>query len=92
MSPEKAWLRQSVQDFFTNFNWSGSPVTVHTQVENDHAPQSSLNLTLTVAEFFQAMNWEGIPQVGVVPSANSSSVSTETSDLDVTIEDLMGLF
>lgn len=92
MNSEKAWLKQSVQDFFTNFNWSGSPASVHQVVENGHAPPPSLNLTLTVAEFFQAMNWEGIPQVGVVPTANNAPIASETSDLDVTIEDLMGLF
>ena len=92
MNSDKAWLKQSVQDFFTNFNWLGSPVTVHAPIENGHAPQPRLNLTLTVAEFFQAVNWDGIPQVGVIPPTNNSPISSETSDLDVTIDDLMGLF
>ena len=92
MNSDKAWLRQSVQDFFTNLNWLGSPVTAHTPIENGHALQPHLNLTLTVAEFFQAVNWDGMPQVGVIPSANNSPISSETSDLDVTIDDLMGLF
>ncbi len=92
MNSKHAWLRQSVQDFFTNLNWLGSPLTVPVAAENGHAPQPHLNLTLTVAEFFQAVNWDGIPQVGVIPPANNSPISSDTSDLDVTIDDLMGLF
>ncbi|VXD18934.1 conserved hypothetical protein [Planktothrix serta PCC 8927] len=88
MNNQKAWLNESVQDFFSNLNWLGTPSRVQS---GDPAP-SKMNLTLSVADFFQRIDWEGVPQVGVMPVISDSSASDDSNELDVTIDDLMGLF
>ncbi|HEY9866785.1 MAG TPA: hypothetical protein V6D21_21610 [Candidatus Obscuribacterales bacterium] len=87
MKNQQGWLSESVQDFFGNLNWLGTPTTVE---NHDHTPSPS-NLTLSVADFFQRIDWEGVPQVGAMPIV-SVSVADTPAQLDVTIDDLMGLF
>jgi hypothetical protein len=87
MKNHQAWLSESVQDFFSNLNWLGTPTTV----EKNHPTPSQSSLTLSVADFFQRIDWEGVPQVGVMPTI-TTSVSNTPNQLDVTIDDLMGLF
>jgi len=87
MKNQQGWLGESVQDFFGNLNWLGTPA----RVENyDRTPAQS-NLTLSVADFFQRIDWEGVPLVGAMPIV-PVSVSNTPDQLDVTIDDLMGLF
>jgi hypothetical protein len=90
MNHHKTWMNESVQDFFSNLNWLGIP----SRVANGHSTSSPINLTLSVTDFFQGIDWEGIPQVGVMPiiSSTSTSMSDPSEELDVTIDDLMGLF
>ncbi len=90
MNNHKTWMNESVQDFFSNLNWLGTP----SRVENGHSTPSTINLTLSVTDFFQSIDWEGMPQVGVIPiiSSTSTSGSEPSEELDVTIDDLMGLF
>jgi len=88
MNNQKPWLSESVQDFFSNLNWLGTP----SRVQNGHPTPSKMNLTLSVADFFQNIDWEGVPQVGVMPVISASSASDNSKELDVTIDDLMGLF
>ncbi|VXD11870.1 hypothetical protein [Planktothrix paucivesiculata] len=87
MKNQPGWLSESVQDFFGNLNWLGTPV----RVENHDRTPSQSNLTLSVADFFQRIDWEGVPQVGAMPIV-PVSVSNTPDESDVTIEDLMGLF
>ncbi|MBE9144571.1 hypothetical protein [Planktothrix mougeotii] len=90
MKNQNTWMSESVQDFFSNLNWLGTPSRV---LQNSHSPTSSqMNLTLSVSDFFQGIDWEGVPQVGVMPISSSSSTPVSLNDPDVTIEDLMGLF
>ena len=88
MNNSPGWLSESVQDFFSNLNWLGTPI----RVEQSHNTASSQSdLTLSVADFFQRIDWEGVPQVGVMPIV--PAVASNTPDqADVTIDDLMGLF
>lgn len=87
MKNQQGWLSESVQDFFGNLNWLGTPARAES---HDRAPSQS-NLTLSVADFFQRIDWEGVPQVGAMPIV-PVSVSDTPDQLDVTIDDLMGLF
>ncbi|MCB8760530.1 hypothetical protein [Planktothrix agardhii] len=88
MNNPPGWLNESVQDFFSNLNWLGTPA----RVEKSHPTTSSQsNLTLSVADFFQRIDWEGVPQVGVMPIIPAAASNTP-DQLDVTIDDLMGLF
>ncbi|HAN75411.1 MAG TPA: hypothetical protein DCQ51_15960 [Planktothrix sp. UBA8407] len=90
MKNHQTWLSESVQDFFSNLNWLGTPMTVEKNSSSLTTPSQS-SLTLSVADFFQRIDWEGVPQVGVMPTI-TTSVSNTPNQLDVTIDDLMGLF
>ncbi|MGE5659853.1 MAG: hypothetical protein ACM37W_24955 [Actinomycetota bacterium] len=89
MKAQTFWLEQSVQDFFGGCNWLG------TQLENysGDANGQALSLTLSVAEFFRAFSWDGIPEVGVMPASSPPLPIASTSEApDVTLDDLFNLF
>lgn len=90
MNNPPGWLSESVQDFFSNLNWLGTPIRVEKSLPTASSSSQS-HLTLPVAAFFQQIDWEGVPQVGVVPIVPAPASDT-LEQLDVTIDDLMGLF
>jgi hypothetical protein len=54
------WLQQTVQQFFSSFNWEDQLPEVQelrAASQADHA--EPLSLKLTVSQFFGAINWEG---------------------------------
>lgn len=87
-SPD-AWLRSSVQQFFTAINWDDQPLESQTSkatlFDNSDAP---LSLTLSVSQFFAAINWSGTT---IAASAPPQSVTPPPAD-DLTLDDFSSLF
>lgn len=87
---EISWLQLSVEEFFTNCNWSGESLALV-----DWQPESGqpLPLTVLVAEFFRALPWEGKPAVGSKPkSATPEQVRVPAEPRETTLADLADLF
>lgn len=60
MIGQNNWACLSVQDFFSNLNWQGTPQNQKEYFEN----KSEVSwLCLTVEEFFRNNNWRGQPQI-----------------------------
>ncbi|MBE9187581.1 hypothetical protein IQ270_23765 [Microcoleus sp. LEGE 07076] len=88
MKSQTSWLDKSVQDFFGNYNWLGKPL----ETQNGSTPGSVLTLTRSVADFFQAISWEGVPEVGALPLPPPVPVISISEPAEVTIDDLFDLF
>jgi hypothetical protein len=88
MKSQTSWLDKSVQDFFGHYNWLGKPL----ETPNGSTPGQVLTLTQPVAEFFQAISWEGIPEVGALPLPQPLPVISISESAEVTIDDLFDLF
>jgi hypothetical protein len=88
---DQNWLRMSVRQFFTAFNWENcSPEVQEIKrivVQENDAP---LSLTLSVCHFFNAIPWEG-RSIASTPTRPELS-SEEMSNNSFTLEDLSGLF
>lgn len=85
------WLRQSVQQFFSKFNWEDNPPEVQElrQVASQ-AGQQTLSLTLSVTQFFNAVNWEG-SSIAAMPHPEASPSPGAVNDA-FTLEDFSDLF
>lgn len=88
MKSQTSWLDKSVQDFFSHYNWLGKPL----ETQNGSTPGQVLALTQSVANFFQAISWEGIPEVGALPLPPPLPVVSISESAEVTIDDLFDLF
>lgn len=88
MKSQTSWLDKSVQDFFGHYNWLGKPL----ETPNGSAPGQLLTLTMPVADFFRAISWEGIPEVGAIPPIPPSPVISVSEPAEITIDDLFDLF
>ncbi|MBW3585727.1 MAG: hypothetical protein KY448_07730 [Cyanobacteria bacterium 0813] len=88
MKSQTSWLDKSVQDFFGHYNWLGKPL----ETPNGSTPSQVLTLTQPVADFFQAISWEGIPEVGALPLPPPLPVISISEPAEVTIDDLFELF
>lgn len=89
MNSQNSWLGLSVQEFFSNCNWQGNPVTE----SKGQVPGQTPTLAMSVATFFRGISWEGTPTVGALPT----TISPNTPDVsegppDVTLDDLLSLF
>lgn len=88
MKIKTSWLEKSVQDFFGHYNWLGKPL----ETPNGSASGQLLTLTMPVGDFFRAISWEGIPEVGVLPPPPPLPVISVREPAEVTIDDLFDLF
>jgi len=88
MKSQNSWLSQSVQDFFGRYNWLGKPL----ETQNASVPGQLLSLTLPVADFFRAISWEGIPEVGALPPPPVMPPIPISEPAEITIDDLFDLF
>lgn len=85
------WLRQSVQQFFSNFNWEDNPPEIQELRQvSTQTGQQTLSLTLSVTQFFNAVNWEGssiaaMPHPETLPSPSATNAA-------FTLEDFSDLF
>ncbi len=81
-------MDKSVQDFFGHYNWLGKPL----ETPNGSTSGQVLTLTQPVADFFQAISWEGILEVGALPVPPPLPVIPISESAEVTIDDLFDLF
>ncbi|MBD1851162.1 hypothetical protein [Leptolyngbya sp. FACHB-711] len=55
-----SWMQQSVQQFFSHFNWDNQPPELHKfQISSGSDDDPAASLMLTVSQFFSTINWEG---------------------------------
>jgi hypothetical protein len=90
--PALHWQQQSVQTFFSAFNWDDHSPKVQ-ELKLATSKQSSdqpLSLTLKVSEFFGAVNWDG-DAIASTPVFLKESSTEPTADA-FTLEDLSDLF
>lgn len=86
------WLHLSVQTFFTGFNWEDqSPEVQELKLQALQGSNTPLSLTLSVNQFFGAINWEGVAAAAAVavPTPTSQPVSVAN---DLTLDDFSSLF
>ncbi|PSB10296.1 hypothetical protein C7B69_21975 [filamentous cyanobacterium Phorm 46] len=88
MKTQASWLDKSVQDFFGHYNWQRKPL----ETQNRSISGQVLTLTRPVADFFQAISWEGIPEVGALPLPPPLPVISISEPAEITIDDLFDLF
>ncbi len=88
MKSQTSWLDKSVQDFFGHYNWQRKPL----ETQNGSIPGQVLTLTRSVADFFQAISWEGIPEVGALPLPPPLPPISISEPAEITIDDLFDLF
>ncbi len=81
-------MDKSVQDFFGHYNWLGKPL----ETQNGSTTSQAMDLTQAVADFFQAISWEGIPEVGALPLPPPLPAISISEPAEVTIDDLFDLF
>ena len=88
----QSWLQSSVQTFFTGFNWEDhSPEVQELKLQSLQGSNTPLSLTLSVNQFFGAINWEGVAAAApvAVPASTSQPVSVAN---DLTLDDFSSLF
>ncbi|MBD2095347.1 hypothetical protein H6F90_09275 [Trichocoleus sp. FACHB-591] len=88
----KSWLQSSVQAFFTGFNWEDQSAEVQElKLQGLQGTNTPLSLTLSVNQFFGAINWEGVaaaaPVAVLAPTSQPVSVAN-----DLTLDDFSSLF
>ncbi len=88
MKSQNSWLEKSVQDFFGRYNWLGKPL----ETQKDSVSGQLFSLTRPVADFFMAISWEGIPEVGALPPPPVMPAIPIPEPAEITIDDLLDLF
>lgn len=91
--PSQNWLQFSVQKFFMGINWDDSPPAVQAAKIASSEPDNigPLSLTMTVNQFFHALNWEGQEIAAAVPQEPSFSLPTQPPN-EITLDDFSNLF
>jgi hypothetical protein len=85
----RSWQRSTVQTFFANFNWENHPPEVQEIKLQAQTTQSPLSLTLSVSQFFAAINWDG-NTIAAAPDTGLVALPPEADDL--TLDDFSSLF
>ncbi len=91
-SQEQNWLDSSVQEFFKTCNWDDHSIAVQDiQLASLLDENISLELTLSVGQFFAAINWDGTSFKAPLPVVEEPIAA---SDLDgtFTLTDFSELF
>ena len=87
--PSGPWLRESVQQFFGDFNWENNPPEVQqVKLASLQASAAPLSLMLTVSQFFAAFNWDG---AAIAAAASPAELAAEAA-VEVTIDDFFSQF
>lgn len=95
-----SWLQQSVQQFFSRFNWENHPPEVQKlQLLSELDGDCTASLTLTVNQFFSIIHWEGeaftaqgeMPHTDTAQSLENSLFSAPATD-SLTLDDFSDLF
>jgi hypothetical protein len=91
MNNGRTLLKLSVDQFFSQCNWTGQPLAILENVDQETIPE--IRLSLLVAEYFRLLPWEGTPIIGSLPKVSASLDLLENDPLDdVTLEDLLDSF
>lgn len=89
VAPSQDWLRSSVQQFFSGFNWDDhSPELQEIKLTALNDTAAPLSLTLSVSQFFAAMNWSGTTIAAPVPTQQPVAPPAD----DLTLDDFSSLF
>lgn len=88
-SASEVWIQSSVQTFFSGFNWEDNPPEVH-EVKQAAVLHSTepLSLTLSVSQFFAAVNWDGTAIAAATPQPAAPAQKPD----DLTLDDFFNLF
>ncbi|MGL5197039.1 MAG: hypothetical protein ACRC8Y_25910 [Chroococcales cyanobacterium] len=89
MNNGKSLLKLSVQDYFSQCNWQGQPLT---EGSNGQPTDPASRWTLVVGDYFRLLPWEGTPEVGSFPKPSSSAGTASSSQEEVTLIDLLEAF
>lgn len=89
MNNGKSLLQLSVQEFFSQCNWQGEPLT---NTSTGQPTDSASRWTLLVGDYFRLLPWEGTPEVGSFPKPSSSAGTASSSEEEVTLIDLLEAF
>lgn len=87
-SHAKSWMQQSVQQFFSGFNWEDHPPEIQNlRATAGQRGDEPLSLILTVSQFFGAVNWEGgaiaaLPSHSIEQAASASPTGIDAFTLD----------
>jgi hypothetical protein len=88
------WLRLSVQQFFSEFNWDNlPPVALRLAGPDGQMSDSdqSLSMMLKVNQFFGAIAWDGARVIAAPPAIHAPSPPATEADR-FTLEDFSDLF
>ncbi|MBD3880480.1 hypothetical protein IFO70_01785 [Phormidium tenue FACHB-886] len=87
------WKRQTVQQFFTAFNWDNYPPVVQElkRTALQSGSEQSLSLTLKVREFLGAVNWDGGAIATVSDSSKGIIIDNSATDF-LTLDNFSDLF
>lgn len=97
---QQAWLRSSVEKFFSTINWDDRPLEVKARAasadptsEQTNASNGStpLSLTMSVSQFFELFPWEG-QRVIAAPLPVEAPIVDEVSADEITLDDFSELF
>lgn len=91
LHPPSVWMRQTVQQFFGEFNWENNPPEVQKLLQFTLSSDQPLSLTLKVGQFFAAIQWEG-NSIAAMPQPESSAPSTSSPIDAFTLDDFSDLF
>lgn len=87
---ETARLRLSVRQFFSRVNWRCKPLS--TMGGNIAVRILESPLTASVSDFFQNVNWDGSPEIAVLPDLRPVSPSGFHSERELTLTEFPTLF
>jgi hypothetical protein len=91
MNHARTLLKLSVDQFFSQCNWTGQPLAILENADLETVPE--IRLSLLVSEYFRLLPWEGTPTIGSLPKVSANFDLLETDPLDdVTLEDLLDSF
>jgi hypothetical protein len=95
------WLQQTVRHFFNGFNWDDrSPEVQELRAVQATGDAEPLSLTLTVSQYFGAINWEGNQAIAqpvdheltFIEDISMIDIPDDSDDDGFTLDDFSGLF
>jgi len=87
-TPE-TWLQSSVQSFFSGINWENNSPEVQ-EIRTAASENAAVGLTLSVCQFFAAVNWDDAAIAAPVATKQAPIASPKPNDL--TLDDFSSLF
>jgi hypothetical protein len=90
-APSDTWLQSSVQKFFSSFNWEDNTPEVQEIKLTSQENSGPLSLTLSVNQFFAAVNWDGAA-IAPATSASLSQPTSATLQEDLTLDGFSDFF